>query len=296
MNSEIISITASNIVGRCDSKCSYSFKYSETNLTATNLNSLLRFEPESSAPPVIYNREKYNLGNILIFSPSLHVFDNEKLQGEIIISHTPVKGGKDLAVCIPLISSIDTSISSKMITELINTVASNAPSAGSSTNLNISDFTLQKIVPRSPFYTHDGGPTQWIVFGKLDAIPISSATITKLQKMIKPAPFPISGINLYYNSKGPVAGVQVGDGIYISCRPTGSSDKEIAVEYDKALTESSNSGPNIFENKIFKTFVMIILFIVLFVILFYGVSMFYNYLSKDNSQSSALSSFSFKFY
>jgi carbonic anhydrase len=296
MTTKNTNIAASNIVGRCDSKCSYSFKYSETNLTARNSYDMLTFMPDSSAPPVIYNREKYNLGNIEIYSPSLHVYDNEKLQGEIVIVHNPVKGGKALIVSIPFISSIDTSIASKSITSLIDTVANNAPSTGSATNLNISDFNLQKIVPRNPFFMYSMDYVDWIVFGKLDAIPISSATITKLQKMIKPARWQPTGTNLYYNSKGPIAGVQVGDGIYISCRPTGSSDKEIAVEYDKALTESSNSGPNIFENKIFKTFVMIILFIVLFVILFYGVSMFYNYLSKDNSQSSALSSFSFKFY
>ena len=87
--------------------------------------------------------------------------------------------------------------------------------------------------------------------------------------------------DLYYNSKGPSSGLQLGDGIYISCQPTGSSQDETAVEYDKNTTSSSIDFSNIYESPIFKLLILIILGCLLFIIVFYGISAFYSYLSSD---------------
>ncbi len=40
MSNENINIAMKNITGKCDLKCSYNFKYSEGNSTATNQGSL----------------------------------------------------------------------------------------------------------------------------------------------------------------------------------------------------------------------------------------------------------------
>ena len=47
---------------------------------------------------------------------------------------------------------------------------SNAPSSGETTNVNMSDFTLDTIVPKKPFYSYagddmSGANANFIVFG-----------------------------------------------------------------------------------------------------------------------------------
>ena len=288
MSNQNINISASNVKGKCELKCSYAFKYTESNSTAKNNGVLIDLTYDSTnVPPVVYNTEKYIVENITIVSPSIHTFNDNSMPGEIIITHNPQNGGNSLKVCIPFTSSIESSTSSQLISDIINKVATNAPSQGDSTNLNMS-FNLQKIVPRKPFFVYSGENSDWIVYGQLDAIPLSSTTITTLQKIIKPFPIPMLGGDLFYNSKGPISGVQLGDGIYISCQPTGSSEEETAVEYDKK--SSSFDFSNLLESPIFKLIIIILIGCLLFIIIFYGISTFYKYLSSDLTPIPGLSS------
>ena len=288
MSKQNINISASNVKGKCELKCSYAFKYTESNSTAKNNGVLIDLTYDSTnVPPVVYNTEKYVVENITIVSPSIHTFNDKSMPGEIIITHNPQNGGNSLKVCIPFTSSIESSTSSQLISDIINKVATNAPSQGDSTNLNMS-FNLQKIVPRKPFFVYSGENSDWIVYGQLDAIPLSSTTITTLQKIIKQFPIPMPGGDLFYNSKGPISGVQLGDGIYISCQPTGSSEEETAVEYDK--NSSSFDFSNVLESPIFKLIIIILIGCLLFIIIFYGISTFYKYLSSDLTPIPGLSS------
>jgi carbonic anhydrase len=287
MSTQNINISASNVKGRCDMKCSYNFKYSESNSTAKNNGVLIQLTYDSTnIPPVIYNNVKYVVDNITIVSPSIHTFNSNSMPGEIIITHNPQNGGNTLKVCIPFTSSSESSNASQIITDIINKVATNAPSEGNSTNLNMS-FSLQSIIPRKPFFVYSEGNTDWIVYGQLDAIPLSSTTITTLQNIIKAFPIPTPGGDLFYNSKGPISGLQLGDGIYISCQPTGSSEEETAVEYDKNSTSFDFS--NVFESPIFKLLIVIIVGCLLFVTIFFGLNSFYKYLTSDTQKIPGLS-------
>jgi hypothetical protein len=293
MSSKNINISPSNVVGRCDLKCSYHFKYSESNSTAKNNGVMISLTYDSdSTPQVIHNEEKYNVGTISIVSPSIHIFNNDSLPGEIIIEHIPVKGGNILNVCVPFTSSSESSTASELITEVINLVASNAPSKGDSTNLNIPNFNLQNIVPRKSFFTYVQDTTDWIVFGKIDAIPLSSSTISKLQQIITPYKIGTPGVDLYFNSKGPISGVQIGNGIYISCQPTGSSKEETAVKYDKTPSSTTIDLSTIYKDPMFKTLITIILGIILFIIIFYSIGSFYNYISSDATKLPTMPKFS----
>jgi len=280
MSDPNINISAKNVTGKCDLKCSYAFKYSESDSTAKNNGAVINLTYDSiNVSPVVYNNEKYNVSTIEIFSPSLHTFNDNLMPGEIMIEHVPVKGGNNMTVCIPFISSTETSTASVLITQIIKKVATNAPSEGDSTNLNISNFNLQNIIPRKPFFAYSTGNKDYIVFGELDAVPLSSSTITTLQQIITPLPLLMPNAPLYYNSNGPIAGLQIGDGLYISCQPTGSSQDETAVTYD--TNSSSVDFSNIYNSPIFKLIIMIIVGCILFIIVFYGISAFYRYLSED---------------
>jgi hypothetical protein len=291
MSNQNINISPKNVTGKCDLKCSYAFKYSESNSTAKNEGVMIDITYDSaSVPPVVYNQEKYTVSKIMITSPSLHMFNGNSMPGEILIEHIPVKGGNNLNVCVPFASSSESSTASDLITQVIEKVSANAPSKGDSTNLNISGFNLQSIVPRKPFFAYFTGHYDYIVFGQLDAIPLSSSTITTLQQIIKPFPIPMPSAQLFYNSKGPVSGLQIGDGLYISCQPTGSSEDETAVEYDK--NSSSFDLSNILDSPAFKFLITMVVGCLLFIIVFYGLSAFYNYLSSDAPKLPALPKFS----
>ena len=96
-----INISPQNVYGKCDLKCVYNFKYKESSLTVKNngVNISLTYD-NSNVPPVLYNQEKYNVSQIMIFSPSLHLFNNNKVEAEIIIEHTPeVWRPKFICVC-----------------------------------------------------------------------------------------------------------------------------------------------------------------------------------------------------
>jgi hypothetical protein len=292
-NPENINISKDNIQGKCDLKCYYVFKYNNSNITAKNRGVMLSFTYDNSnTPPVIYNNEKYTVSKFFITCPSIHTFNNELAVGEIIIEHIPVAGGNQFNVAIPFTASSEATTATNLITELINSVASNAPSQGESVNVNISNFTLQNIVPKKPFYSYtDSSNSDWIVFDIQNAIPLSSATLSTLGTIIKPFSITTDGNGLFYNSTGPNASsINVSEGIYISCQPTGSSG-ETAVLYDTNTTNYnlrtlfSTSGGSIF--------LQIILGVVAFIMLFVGLNYLYSYLTSDPQKIKIANSFKF---
>jgi len=281
MTTQNINISRENVQGKCDLKCAYNFKYSESNITAKNKGVLISLTYDnSSVSPVTYNDEKYTVSKIEITCPSIHIFNGSTTDAEIFIEHTPVKGGPKLMVGIPMKSSSDSSTASNLITEVIKGVATNAPAQGDSTNLHLSGFTLENIVPKKPFYSYtESETTEWIMFDILEAIPLKKNTLSTLSQIIKPFPIPTPGTTLFFNSSGPNTGATIGDGIYISCKPTGSSEEETAVEYTKNTPSYDLS--NLLENPVTKVIFQIIIGCIIFIILFTLISYAYTFITTS---------------
>lgn len=250
-NTKTINITQQNIYGNCDLKCSYSFNYNPSNSVATNKSVYISLSYEKgTSSPVTYNNQKYYVSTVNIYNNSLHMFDGNFVSSEIIIEHTPDLGGDLLYVCIPIIKSQNNSLASNTLAEIIKTVVSNAPAQGETTNLNMSNFNLNDIIPKKPFYAYTGTnglQGQVIVFGLNYAIALSSTIIDSLNKIIKQYPITISGGNLFFNKIGPNSKTLSDDGIYISCQPTGSSKEEMQVSYSNS-GYSNNNFADIFNN------------------------------------------------
>jgi hypothetical protein len=270
-----INISPKNVYGKCDLKCIYNFKYKESNLTIKNngINISMKCD-DSNVPPVIYNEVKYNVSQILLFSPSLHLFNEDKVDAELIVEHVPETGGQNLFVCVPIVKSGDSTTASSLLTQTILGVAANAPAANETTTINLSDFTLNKIIPKSPFFSYSGtysnSTVDFIVFGKNYAIPLNEKVLNALGSIIKPFPLPMIGNNLFFNAKGPNSSGSVGDGIYISCQPTGSSEEEIEITNTKS--SSSFDMENLVDNSTFKLIIKIIVGCILFIIVFAGLA------------------------
>jgi carbonic anhydrase len=234
----ILNISKQDIQGKCDLKCYFQFDYKNTNLVARNDNVMISLRPDNNSSQVKYNNESYEVTKIYITSPSIHSFQGKPAEGEIIVEHNPILGGNTLSVAVPFVSSAETTTASKLITSIIEKVATNAPNKGETVNINTSDFTLQDIIPKKPFYTYTTKSMDWIVYDIYDAIPLTNNTLSTLNTIVSPYTIS-SGENsssLYYNSIGPNQSTLNEEGIYISCSPTGSSTTESEVEYNKDTT------------------------------------------------------------
>lgn len=275
-----INISQQNVTGACDFKCAYNFKYQDSSTTAINNGSFVSLTYDNgSTPPVLFNNQSYTVGSIVIYTPSIHNYNNSQTQAELCIEHTPVSGGPLLFVCIPIVSSTNSSTSSNLITQVIQGVTSNAPSNGETTNLNISGFNLNNIIPNKPYYNYlDGANNSWIVFGIANAIPINGSVLGSLSQVIGNSGLSAQGSYLFYNSNGPnTSGNSGGDGIYISCQPTGSSEEETTVSYQKPQT-SFDLGTS----AITVVLIQILTGCAIFILIFVSVNYMYNYLTSDS--------------
>lgn len=290
-NNTSINISRENVSGKCDLKCAYNFRYTQSSLIAKNDGIMISLTTDKSkVTPVLYNSQKYTVDKIIIVSPSIHIFDGSKAKAEILINHVPELGGNQLVVGIPIIESTDSSTASNLLTEIIKGVSNGAPAKGETTNLNITGFTLNSIVPKKPFYSYSASTkndkNDYIIYDILDGITLNNKTLTSLKEIIKEFPVPTPGDKLFYNEKGPNQST-VGDGIYISCQPTGSSEEEIDVETSK---NTSSHDLFSFDSETGKIILQIFLSSLIFLIVFGLLGYAYSYLTGNTIQMPSLPS------
>lgn len=280
-----INLTNSNIKGNCDLKCDYNFNYGNSNSIATNMGNSIQISYEDSGiPPVTYNNIKYNVSVIQISYPSAILYNNSQAYGNIIIEHTSLKDKGILQVIIPLVTSSSTSTASSLISQIIQSVATTAPNTKENVNLNIPNFTLQNIVPKGPYYTTSLSNGVTAIMYDLDyAIGISNTTCETLSTIISSGPVTTSSSNsnysIFYNSKGPNNQITGNEEIYISCQPTGNSEEDTAVSFEKQKNETTLiNWSTLSQNPFFIIFV----YICVFIILLYLLSMAINMLSSTS--------------
>ena len=274
-----IDISRENIAGKCDFKCEFSFHYNNSTCVATNRGDYISLSYEtSSSPPVTYNSSAYDVKEVRIYSPSLHSFNGTKTDGEFIIIHNSASGSNPLFVCIPVKSGNFGETSSKNLTNIVQTVASNAPAEDEKTTVAISRFNLNAFVPRKPFFSYtasepfqpcSSGKIEYIVFSTDSAIGMPQKVIEALQKVISENSYDIKpSPGLFFNEKGPTneAG---SDQIYIDCQPVGESDDQEIIVTDSGSGDSTSNitTENIMQNKIFLMFLGCIGFIVIIVLI-----------------------------
>ena len=140
----------------CKLKCSYQFKYAPTNLQLFNVGVYLHLQPDEVAvPPVIYNDQNYNVSYAVIVQPSLHKFNGEHAEAELIVGHVNASGTNLLLVCVPIKSSSTTTDSSAAFFDLIIAeIKKTAPSRGAKTTFTNSTFSLNKFIPMAPYFSY----------------------------------------------------------------------------------------------------------------------------------------------
>jgi carbonic anhydrase len=267
-----IDISKDNVVGKCDLKCEFNFHYNDSSCVATNRGEYISLAYDtSSSPPVTYNSSAYDVKEIRIYSPSLHSFNGTKSDAELMIIHNTFAGANPLFVCIPINSSNSGQISSKNLSTIINTVASNAPTVDEKTTVNISKFNLNAFVPKKPFFSYTATEpyqpcneekNEYIVYASDSSIGLTDTVLSVLKKVItenaydiKPSP------GLFYNEKGP-ASTSSSSQIYIDCQPVGQSEEETIIT-NSGTSYNFFTSENIMQNQLVQVFLGAIIFVVL---------------------------------
>jgi carbonic anhydrase len=267
----------------CKLKCAYQFIYPPSPLHITNAGSviLLSIDPPAT-PPVIYNDENYNVSICGLFAPSLHTFNGNKADAELIIVHAN-SANKQLYVCVPIKASSTSTADSASFFDMI---IGEAAQTGGRAVYNNAAFTLNKFVPMAPFFAYTGtnmfassgtGQIDYIVFNIKNAITMSPKALATLQKIL-PTPARVSNpvdesVNpggLFYNPDGPTS-PQGGD-IYIDCRPTGDEGEVLVTARPDTSSMFDNiSFKDAMNSNILKVIIGIILMIVLWKVMIKAV-------------------------
>jgi hypothetical protein len=280
---EQLNISRKNIEGKCDLKCAYNFTYTDAPIEARNSENAIRciYEDKNSMP-VLYNKKKFRPWLSTIYYPSQILYNNKIADAEITTLHINDDSTQILAVIIPIKISNDSSSATSTITNVIKSMSVSAPSTGK--NVTISNFNLQNIVPKKPFYSCNINNTNCIIFGMIDAISISKSTFDTFTQIIKRNDQKLN-INssdfsgLYYNSSGPNTTTSLGDGIYISCNPTGNSTETEEVTYETNVPVYDVG--NILEDPTFILVVQTIIACIVFIIIFYLWNYAYKFIDGD---------------
>lgn len=234
-NANVMNISTSNIDGECDLKCSYYFNYSNSSCVVFNAGTCLYFKYDQSVTaPVVYNENNYQVADVLLLVPSIHQFNNNRADAELIIYHYPVSTGNVLAVCIPIKRYMS---SNSLMDSLIVSAAGGVPTKGMTATLPISNFNLKNLVPKDAFFSYTTSQNiDFIVFGATSAIPIRDVAFNKLIEIVKqdPSVYVPKGPKVFYNKKGPslTSGNFVSNDIYIDCQPTNASEEQVVLKKD----------------------------------------------------------------
>jgi len=270
-----INISEKNVDGQCDLKCALDFSYQITpSLVAKNNGVIISTTMDSVAsPPVEFNTNKYMVSKLNIVHPSFHSFNGSKVPGEIMIVHTPILGGLQLTVCIPIMQSGNTTNASHLIEKIIAGVASKAPSEGESASITVSDFTLNELVPKKPYFSYKNTVGDYIVFAPTFGVSLVESTINTLTNVIQPyAQTAQTASGVFFNKNGPNSGTR-NSGIYISCQPTGNSKENVDVIYDSAGGSSeANSFANWFTFALSSNIIKYLFIFILLLCGFYAIN------------------------
>lgn len=222
-NKEHNSFTTSLITNYENSSCIVKNKGSHLQVLYDTFS-----KPQVSFTDDSGERQEYILDDIKIYTPSLHMYDGKKTEGELILNHY---GGKEnLKICVPLVSSTNINNENKTLKEIFRHSCSKAQCHGESVSIHIDNFNAGSFIPKSSYYYYEstsidgpcnckisfartlcGEKNKIIVYHSDDGyIQISPRSALQLSKMITPHKFNIKENDYKYTNinEGVIEGME----------------------------------------------------------------------------------------
>ena len=192
-----------------------------------------------------------SVDEIRLYRPSLHQYNGNSADAELIIKH--IGNGSNVLVCVPISISASKTASSDLLDTILSNTLSKAPNQGESTQINIKNFTLNDFVPTASFYSYKGtlpydpctGSYNYVVFDKRDGAQISTTGFSNLSKLISKRFSQIKTNEFFYNKTGSAEGLSttdLGDGFYLECDATGNEGEILYATMPTSEGSTSGSG------------------------------------------------------
>lgn len=292
--SDKLNIAKNMIDGDCNLKCNYRFDYPRGGpLPLGNLGGggfLIEYaESKPKLAPVIYNGNHYDVSVVSIMAPwPFFKIRGVYPKGMITIVHQPRLEGVPLMVFVPIdYGSPDNA--GGLISDILVSGMRQAPDPGSKTTLNLTNNSLNIIVPKQPFFSFQINNTglAFVIFDK--GASVNYSVLYKFMVMVhgktfkkSPSAF-IKKLNdntpafvsqkdgtMFYNKEG-AKGITNGSGddVYIVCEPTGQADDNVFVKMEDYAEEAGFSfDTDIIKNPWFQAFLLFIGILLLYAIVF----------------------------
>ena len=203
----------------CNSMCGFTYDYDTASCSVTNNTTYLDiacFDGNNTIKCDLIGN--LTVDNVRLYAPSLNKFNGQSADAEIIITHKG--GGKYLYVCIPINSNEMNSASANWFKKVVP--FSPTKGGGSSTSINVQNFTLNDIIPQAPYTIFQEGTFNWncnvnnivILFHKNNgAINMKTRDYETLISLISKASYNLSTpSNLLFNKQGTLNGPTGGSG------------------------------------------------------------------------------------
>ena len=197
----------------CQSRCNLSYDYGLSDCSVINKGVYLDINCYNGSNTVNSDLLEglLTVTGVRLYKPSLNKYENFKADAELIITHTG--GGRTLYMCIPVVGSGKVGSSAKWFNKFI---PFSPKQQNRVTGINVNGYTLNSVIPQSPYIIYEGGSFDWncgqdniiIMYHKDNAINMSNANMVKLGKLISASSTtvvnPVS--NLLLSSAGTTAG------------------------------------------------------------------------------------------
>lgn len=177
----------------CKQDCSYQFSYNKnSSAVVSNLVDYLDIKVDG-ANTVKFNSYTINLHDVRLYQPSLHLFDGQQADAELIISHSGY--GNNVLVCVPIKAGDGKGASNDFFSQIMEHVPPKSDNnTKSSQNVNVVNWSLNDVVPVGTFYFYIGqypyppcnGKNNTIVFGLDNAAKINSKDLSLLKTLTNP--------------------------------------------------------------------------------------------------------------
>ena len=282
-----INISMNSIDGPCVLKCDYNYKYGTYTPNITNKGNYLSLNYSGKTNPVKYNDEMYNVTEIRIYQPSLHTYETNKADGEIMIIHTGP--GKNLIVSVPFISGGKTDKGSVQLNTLVTESALRIPNVNESVTTSSGNFSLDNFIPdKKGYFSYTGtlpyapcnGTYSYIVYNIEDALNIEASLLVKLKQIITSTDTPVKTNSLFYNKNGANSRGN-DDNIYIDCQPVDEAGNILVQEGPGGTnTNTGTMGPTVTMEQL-QPFLYVILGLVVASGIVYGGKYLFKKMKKE---------------
>lgn len=139
----------------CGSLCKFTYNYGNAGCVLTNKEYYLDIQCYDGKNEVeLTGYKDMKVSSVRLYNKSINHYHGEQTDAELIIQHSA--SGRNVFVCIPVTTTRGKNESTRWFNSIMSQIPTNV-NAGQNVS-NASEFSLNKVIPKGPYYFIDGAP------------------------------------------------------------------------------------------------------------------------------------------